>query len=52
VDPEHLDARTLARALPFIRDALRLFLNEQETRLRMQDIEALTREGQPTVAMG
>jgi DNA-binding response OmpR family regulator len=52
VDPEHLDARTLARALPFIRDALRVFLTEHETRRRMQDIEALAQGGQPTVAAG
>jgi hypothetical protein len=52
VDPEHLDARTLTRALPFIRDALRVFLSEHETHRRMADIETLARQGHPTVATG
>jgi DNA-binding response OmpR family regulator len=51
VEPEHLDARTLTRALPFIRDALRVFLPEHETRRRMVDIEDLAREGVPSVAL-
>jgi DNA-binding response OmpR family regulator len=51
VDPEHLDARTLTRALPYIRDALRVFLTEHETRRRMVDIESLAREGHPSAAL-
>ena len=51
VEPEHLDARTLTRALPHIRDALRVFLPEHETRRRMVDIEDLTREGQSRMAL-
>ncbi len=46
VDPEKLDARSLAQALPAIRDALRVFLTEHETRKFMVEIEELTREGQ------
>ncbi len=45
VDPEQLDAETLVQALPAIRDALRVFLTEHETRKRMGEIEELTREG-------
>ena len=48
VEPDQLDTRTLARALPFIRDALRVFLPEQETRRRMVDIEDLARDGVPS----
>ncbi len=51
VEPEHLDARTLTRALPHIRDALRVFLPEHETRRRMVDIEDLTREGHSRMAL-
>jgi DNA-binding response OmpR family regulator len=51
VEPEHLDARTLARALPYIREALRVFLPENETRRRMVDIEDLAREGVPSAAL-
>ncbi len=51
VEPEHLDARTLSRCLPFIRDALRVFLPEHETRRRMVDIEDLAREGMPAMAL-
>ena len=46
VDPEQLDARSLVQALPAIRDALRVFLTEHETRKSMVEIEELTREGQ------
>jgi len=51
VEPEHLDARTLTQALPYIREALRVFLPEQETRRRMVDIEDLAREGMPSAAL-
>jgi DNA-binding response OmpR family regulator len=50
VYPERLDAGTLSQALPAIRDALRVFLTEHETRKCMVEIEELTREGQLTVA--
>jgi DNA-binding response OmpR family regulator len=52
VDPDHLDAGMLVVALPFIRDALRVFLTEHETRRCMVDIEELTREGQLAAAAG
>jgi len=51
IEPEHLDVRTLPRALPHIRDALRVFLPEHETRRRMVDIEDLAREGQSRAAL-
>jgi DNA-binding response OmpR family regulator len=51
VEPEQLDARTLARALPHIREALRVFLPEQETHRRMVDIESLARGGVPSAAL-
>jgi hypothetical protein len=46
VEPEHLDARTLVQCLPSIREALRVFLTEHETRKSMMELEELTREGQ------
>ncbi|WP_224360303.1 response regulator [Hyalangium versicolor] len=45
VDPEILDADKLTAALPFIREALRVFLTEHETRMRMVAIEDLTHQG-------
>jgi DNA-binding response OmpR family regulator len=42
VDPEILDVEKLTRSLPFIREALRIFLTEYETRRRMVSIEGLT----------
>jgi len=50
VEPEHLDAGTLVQCLPSIREALRVFLTEHETRKCMVEIEALTREGQAAAA--
>jgi DNA-binding response OmpR family regulator len=44
VEPQQLSPVSLAQALPFIRDALRVFLTEHETRQRMADIEELTRD--------
>ncbi|MFL5346865.1 MAG: response regulator, partial [Hyalangium sp.] len=52
VDPEILDADKLTRSLPFIRDALRVFLTEHETRRRMVDIEELTRGQRLATAAG
>lgn len=43
VDPEILDVEKLTHALPFIRESLRIFLTEYETRRRMVSIEGLTR---------
>ncbi|MDC0712321.1 response regulator [Stigmatella sp. ncwal1] len=45
VEPQQLSIVSLTQALPFIRDALRVFLTEHETRQRMADIEELTRDG-------
>jgi DNA-binding response OmpR family regulator len=50
VEPEHLDVTSLVQCLPSIREALRVFLTEHETRRCMAEIEELTREKQPTVA--
>jgi DNA-binding response OmpR family regulator len=50
VEPEQLDAGTLHQALPAIREALRVFLTEHETRRCMAEIELLTHEGQPQAA--
>jgi DNA-binding response OmpR family regulator len=44
VEPQQLSPVSLTQALPFIRDALRVFLTEHETRQRMADIEELTRD--------
>ncbi|WP_225414549.1 response regulator [Stigmatella hybrida] len=44
VEPQQLSPVSLTQALPFIRDALRVFLTENETRQRMADIEELTRD--------
>ncbi|WP_224361489.1 response regulator [Hyalangium versicolor] len=53
VDPEILDVDKLTQSLPFIRDALRIFLTEHETRRRMVKIEALTHGGRfATAACG
>lgn len=50
VAPEYLDGRMLIQALPFLREALRVFLVEHEARRRMAAIEELTRVGQPWAA--
>jgi DNA-binding response OmpR family regulator len=50
VDPERLDPGMLVQALPAIRDALRVFLTEHETRRCMVNIEELTRGGQLAAA--
>jgi DNA-binding response OmpR family regulator len=52
VDPEILDLDKLTQSLPFIRDALRVFLTEHETRRRMVDIEDLTRGQRLATAVG
>jgi DNA-binding response OmpR family regulator len=50
VDPERLDTELLSRALPSIRDALRVFLTEHDTRRRMVDIEELTHDSRRVAA--
>lgn len=50
VDPDHLNVGTLIQAMPSIREALRVFLTEHETRRCMAEIEEFTREGQPSLA--
>lgn len=52
VDPELLNEEKLTRSLPFIREALRVFLTEHETRRRMVDIEELTHQGRRATAIG
>jgi DNA-binding response OmpR family regulator len=52
VDPEILDSEKLIQSLPFIRDALRVFLTEYETRRRMVDIEELARGARLAAASG
>jgi CheY-like chemotaxis protein len=52
VAAETLDEEKLVRVLPYIRDALRVFLTEHETRRRMVDIEELTRGARRMVSLG
>ncbi|WP_224244610.1 response regulator [Hyalangium gracile] len=52
VDPEILDEEKLLRSLPFIREALRIFLTEHETRKRMVHIEALANVARLASAAG